>query len=153
MTDKSDREKGPTQKQLVFCQHIVMGLGPSDAYRAAYGCERSKPETIATEAWRLLHDPHLTPIIEQMKQEAMNEAVTTRRTLLDRLEAVNKRAYEELTAEGAAVSPAAFRAFMDSYNELKGNVVDDRWEHIARAERSAQTDDVFDVFNERAWFR
>ena len=92
-------------------------------------------------------------VYEEMKQEAMNEAVTTRRTLLDRLEAVNKRAYEELTAEGAAVSPAAFRAFMDSYNELKGNVVDDRWEHIARAERSAQTDDVFDVFNERAWFR
>lgn len=156
MTDKaakSDRAREPTPKQLKFCEHIVMGLSASDAYRASYGCEKSKPETIATEAWRLLHDPHLTPIIEKMKREAMNGAVTTRRTLLDRMEAVNRKAYEELTAEGEGVSPAAFRAFIDSYNELKTNVLDDRWTAIADSEAQAQADDMFNMFDKRTWFK
>ena len=151
MGDKTDTQKEPTQKQLVFCQHIVMGVSPSDAYRAAYGCEKSKPETIATEAWRLLHSPHLAPIIDKMKQEAANDAITTRTTLLDRLEAVNRRAFEELTAEGANVSPAAFKAFMETYRELMPNVVNDKWERIANSEAEAQRG-IFDVFDTRGWF-
>ena len=153
MTDKSERTREPTPKQLKFCEHIVMGLSASDAYRASYGCEKSKPETVATEAWRLLHDPHLAPIIEGMRREAMNGAVTTRRTLLDRMEAVNRRAYEELTAEGGSVAPAALKAFMDTYNELKANVLDDRWTAIANDEAQAQADDMFSMFDNRTWFK
>ena len=153
MTEKKDKAREPTPKQRLFAECIAAGINPADAYRAAYGCENSKPETVATEARRLLVNPHVAPLIAELKQAAANDAICTRTALLDRLEAVNRKAYDELTAEGATVSPAAFRAFMDTYGELKDNVVDDRWTAIANDEAQAQVDDMFAVFDKRVWFK
>lgn len=155
MTDKSDKPdalKGLTPKQQKFAEHIAMGLNPSDAYRAA-GYTADKAETVATEAYRLLHHPQVSPIIDQMRRESLNGAITTRRTLLDRLEAVNRKAYEEIAENGVSVSYRAFQAFMQSFEKLLPNVVNDTWESIASAEQNARTDDVFKMFDTKTWFK
>lgn len=153
MTEKQSKTREPTPKQRLFAENIAAGVNPADAYRAAYGCEKSKPETVATEAKRLLANPHVAPLIAELRRAAANDAICTRTALLDRLEAVNRKAYDELTAEGATVSPAAFRAFMDTYGELKGSVIDDRWTSIANDEAQAQADDMFVMFDKRVWFK
>lgn len=105
-----------TAKQEAFARGIISGLNPSEAYRAAgYSCTNAA--TVATEAQRLLHSPHISPIIEQGKAEAMKNAVWNRTIALERVGAVNDALYLKITNDGD-MSRDTLRAFLDSASML-----------------------------------
>ena len=159
-SDKSDtKEKALTAKQSRFVELVVMGASPSDAYRGAFDTQ-AKPETIAVEAWRLLHrNPKIAQMVEDAKREAMSDAITTRSTLLERMEQVNRRAFDKLTAEDAErVDYSALQAFLKTYEVLVRNVPDDGFYSVARAELEAQNSGSgciipADFFGEHVWFK
>lgn len=101
-----------TPKQEAFARGIISGLNPSEAYRAA-GYTAKNSATVATEAQRLMNNPHIAPIIEQGRQEAMTKAVWSRTIALERVQAVNDALYKKITDEGE-MSRDTLRAFLDS---------------------------------------
>lgn len=143
-----------TPKQRKFAELVISGASLTDAYRAAYDAKSSSPETVATEAARLIRNPHVAPIIAEGRRQAMESAVCTRMTLLGRLEAVNRAAFEQLTAEGESMSQAALRAFMETSKELREECIDDRFGVLAQNEHAARTSpfDIDAMFGHGAWF-
>lgn len=101
-----------TPKQEAFARHIVEGMNPSEAYIAA-GYKAGNSATVATEAQRLLNNPHIAPIIEAGRQAAMSSAVWSRTIALERVQAVNDALYKKITDEGE-MSRDTLRAFLDS---------------------------------------
>lgn len=74
-----------TPKQEAFCQAIVSGMGPYDAYRHAYNAEKMKAPGISVNASKLLADTKIAlriealrkPVVEKLQyglEEAMLEA-------------------------------------------------------------------------------
>lgn len=101
-----------TAKQEAFARGIISGLNPSEAYRAAgYSCTNAA--TVATEAQRLLHSPHISPIIQAGRQAAMTTAVWNRSKAIERLQTVNDKLYKQIS-EGEDMSRDTLRAFFDS---------------------------------------
>ena len=143
-----------TPKQRKFAELVVSGATLTDAYRAAYDAKSSSPETVATEAARLVRHPHVAPIIAEGRRQALESSICTRMTLLGRLEAVNKAAFEQLTAEGESMSQTALRAFMDTSKELREQVIDDRFGALASSEQAARASpfDLDAMFGHGAWF-
>jgi PBSX family phage terminase large subunit len=86
----------PTSKQLKFANGIVAGLGPSDAYRAAYNCSKWKPESVAKQAQKTLALPHIIPIIERGRAKAAENAIWTRETAIERAQNLNSWSYDIL---------------------------------------------------------
>lgn len=101
-----------TPKQEAFARGIISGLNPSEAYRAA-GYTAKNSATVATEAQRLMNNPHIAPIIQAGRQEAMTKAVWSRTIALERVQAVNDALYKKITDEGE-MSRDTLRAFLDS---------------------------------------
>jgi hypothetical protein len=59
------KHSGLTARQQAFVLAVSKGLTYSDAYRQAYGAERSTPQTISVEANRLLNNPKIAVLLEQ----------------------------------------------------------------------------------------
>lgn len=76
-----------TPKQELFCQAYVKLGNASDAYRAAYNCENSKPSTIHRCAHDLLKRPHVAARIAELNQQALERTEVT-------AEAIVRRAWE-----------------------------------------------------------
>jgi phage terminase small subunit len=57
-----------TAKQEAFCHAIVQGMGPSDAYRAAYNAGKMKAPGIAVNASKLLADTNVALMIESLRK-------------------------------------------------------------------------------------
>jgi phage terminase small subunit len=64
---------GLTPKQEKFCQGIVSGLNPSDAYIEAYGKNNCSDATIAVEAQKTLNLPHISLRIEELRKNITQE--------------------------------------------------------------------------------
>lgn len=64
---------GLTPKQEKFCQGIVKGLNPSEAYEEAYGKNNCSDATIAVEAQKTLNLPKISLRIEQLREEVLKE--------------------------------------------------------------------------------
>lgn len=127
-----------TGKQQTFAELVAAGCSLSDAYRASYNTG-AKPEVVAVEASRLAHDPRVALIVEQARARAMESATTTRTTLVARLEAVNKAAFDKLTADDAErVDYSALSAFLKTTDALMRHVPDDTFYGVAGAELTAQ---------------
>lgn len=62
---KKPKHSGLTARQQAFVLAVSKGLTYSDAYRQAYGAERSTPQTISVEANRLLNNPKIAVLLEQ----------------------------------------------------------------------------------------
>lgn len=83
-----------TENQMMFVKGILDGKSGSDAYRGAYDCTNSKPETIWASASRLRHDAKVEAWLEAAKEA---ELASAKRTLdqhiqrLDRLQAIALR--------------------------------------------------------------
>ena len=56
-----------TGKQEAFCLGVVQGLTLTDAYRAAYDCDGSKPETVNSSAGKLAARPTIAARIAAMR--------------------------------------------------------------------------------------
>lgn len=62
-----------TEQQEKFAQHYAIFGRPSQAYRAAYNCENSQPQTIYTHASQLLNNDKVALRIYELQQIAAEE--------------------------------------------------------------------------------
>ena len=129
-----------TPKQEKFARGIISGLNPSEAYRAA-GYKAANSATVATEAQRLMNNPHISPIIEEGKQAAMTSAVWSRRIALERVQAVNDALYQKIAEEGD-ISRDTLKGFLDSTAML--NDLSDI-EHEKQLRREALEEDTREI--------
>lgn len=60
---------GLTIKQEIFCQELAKGATQSDAYRTAFDCTGSKPETIWNDASKLASKPEVSSRVAILLQE------------------------------------------------------------------------------------
>ena len=64
---------GLTPKQEKFCQLIVEGANPSDAYKGAYDCSKCSKETIRVNAQKLLDDTNIALRIQELRAEVTKD--------------------------------------------------------------------------------
>lgn len=67
-----------TPKQEKFAQEVASGKSQADAYRAAFDCARSKPETIQSHASRLMADGKVSARVAELKAQLSEKALWTR---------------------------------------------------------------------------
>ena len=67
-----------TPKQEKFAQDVASGKSQADAYRAAFNCAKSKPETVIQSASRLMADPNISARVGQLKAQLSEKALWTR---------------------------------------------------------------------------
>lgn len=58
-----------TPKQEKFAQEVASGKSQADAYRAAFNCAESKPETVIKRASELMAKGDVSGRVEQLKAE------------------------------------------------------------------------------------
>ena len=148
-----------TPRQQRFVEGLALGLTGSDAYRRA-GYADATPEAVATAVYRLRRGPHIAPILDALASEVAVKAVVGRRRLLERLEAVNKAAYERYTDMENPDASNSFKPFMESLSKLLEYAPNDMqesesWYQVAADEYRAQCGLAASVFppDEAVWFR
>ena len=92
MSDQDDKKIDElpelTENQMNFILGVQAGKSYSDAYRAAYSCTNSKPETIWANASRLAADNKVRAWLGYLKSEQITEAAYTKEQHLKDLAAV-----------------------------------------------------------------
>lgn len=99
---KKKAQEELTKKQEEFVQNVIKGMSQREAYRAVYGCKGWKPESIDTQASKLLKTPKVysryRAIYDQVvAQSAKNTIITA----------------EKILAEMAAVAFSDQKTFID----------------------------------------
>lgn len=112
-----------TPKQERFCLAYLKTGNASEAYRLAYDATNSKPETVHRTAKELIDTPKIAARIKELNQEAVSDAVMTRREALERLSQFARTDLADLvefgsyelgeTEEGQPIVQATWR-FKDS---------------------------------------
>lgn len=67
---KATGEARLTAKQEKFAMAFVELGSAADAYRAVYSCKGSSTNTIRTEAYKLLSNPHISHMVDDLKAKA-----------------------------------------------------------------------------------
>lgn len=67
-----------TPKQEKFAQEVASGKSQADAYRAAFNCANSKPQTVIENASRLMADSNVSARVDQLKEQLSEKALWTR---------------------------------------------------------------------------
>lgn len=94
-----------TEKQELACQaYIECNGNQSEAYRRAYDCDNSLPETIWQEASRLFNLPHVTARVIMLQEEHRERHNVTVDTLTTELDEAREVAREE--KQGSAMTSA-----------------------------------------------
>lgn len=105
-----------TEKQDAFAKAIASGSNQSDAYRAAYNAEKMKPETVWSNASRLLNDSKVSARIAELKAELAKKALWTREMSVKALIKAYKIAEESGSASGMTGAVKELN-LMHGYNE------------------------------------
>jgi phage terminase small subunit len=96
---------GLTPKQEAFCLAYVQTSNASEAYRRSYDvAEETKPETIWSEASRLVADPKVSARIVDLQEKAREIALVSVGSLTDELEKARSHAMADPKGAAAAVS-------------------------------------------------
>jgi phage terminase small subunit len=94
-----------TQKQEAFCLAYVETGNASEAYRRSYDvADETKPETIWSEASRLVADPKVSARIMELRDRAREIALVSVGSLTDELEKARSHAMADPKGAAAAVS-------------------------------------------------
>jgi phage terminase small subunit len=94
-----------TEKQKLFAQkYIELGIA-SDAYRAAYNANKMSDNAIRVEAHRVLANPNVALIVEQLREKNAKRHEVTIDTITEMLKADHKLAVS-LEQSSAAVAAA-----------------------------------------------
>lgn len=102
-----------TPKQEHFARLYVETGNASEAYRQAYNAENMKPETVTNEAYKLLQDPDISAMVDDLKAEARQRHGVTVDDLLHELEQAWAAALAAPTPQSsAAVSATMGKAKM-----------------------------------------
>jgi hypothetical protein len=81
-----------TPKQLAFVQGILAGKSASDAYRAAYQCDRMSHATVWAEASRLRNDRNVTAWLAAARTAHLGNARVTLEQHVARLDELKQHA-------------------------------------------------------------
>ena len=110
---RSKRIKDMTPKQEQFARLYVETGNASEAYRQAYNADNRKPETVTNEAYKLLQDPDISAMVDDLKAEARQRHAVTVGDLLSELEQARAAALAAPTPQSsAAVSATMGKAKM-----------------------------------------
>ena len=102
-----------TPKQEQFARLYVETGNASEAYRQAYNADNMKPETVTNEAYKLLQDPDISAMVDDLKAEARQRHAVTVDDLLSELEQARAAALSAPTPQSsAAVSATMGKAKM-----------------------------------------
>lgn len=103
-----------TEKQRKFCDGIINGMTASDAYRQAYDCGGSKPQTIWDDAAKLRTHPK---IVQWMKAARLAGMMRTQCSIDEHLSELERlRDAAEATGNyGAAVQAEQLRGKVRGY--------------------------------------
>ena len=102
-----------TPKQEQFARLYVKTGNASEAYRQAYNTDNMKPETVTNEAYKLLQDPDISAMVDDLKAEARQRHAVTVGDLLSELEQARAAALAAPTPQSsAAVSATMGKAKM-----------------------------------------
>ncbi|KRB22686.1 terminase small subunit [Mesorhizobium sp. Root172] len=94
-----------TPKQEAFCLAYVQTGNASEAYRRSYDVAgETKPETIWSEASRLVADPKVSARIMELQERARDIALVSVGSLTDELEKARSHAMADPKGAAAAVS-------------------------------------------------
>src|SRR5690348_11454050 len=94
-----------TPKQEAFCLAYVETGNASEAYRRSYDvAEDTKPETIWSNASRILADSKVSARVQELQQEARSLALVSIGTLTQELEEARRHAMNDEKGASAAVS-------------------------------------------------
>jgi phage terminase small subunit len=94
-----------TQKQEAFCLAYVETGNASEAYRRSYDvADETKPETIWSEASRLVADPKVSARIVELRDRAREIALVSVGSLTEELEKARSHAMADPKGAAAAVS-------------------------------------------------
>lgn len=92
-----------TPKRDLFAQKFIELSNASAAYREAYSTENMKPETIWSEAYKLLKNPHVAARIDELRALLAARHVVTVESLTENL-AVDRALAHEIKRPSAAVT-------------------------------------------------
>ena len=102
-----------TGKQERFCEGVAAGLPLSNAYRAAYNCEKSKAETINNKAYQLNCRDDIRARVEELKLALSKKELWTREKSVKVLIKAVKFGIDQ-------ENPAAIAAVIDRLNKMHG---------------------------------
>lgn len=71
-----------TPKQEKFAQEVASGKSQADAYRAAFNCARSKPQTVIENASRLMADSNVSARVRELTDKSAIRAELTAERVL-----------------------------------------------------------------------
>ena len=102
-----------TPKQEQFARLYVETGNASEAYRQIYNTDNMKPETVTNEAYKLLQNPDISAMVDDLKAEARQRHAVTVGDLLHELEQARAAALAAPTPQSsAAVSATMGKAKM-----------------------------------------
>ena len=67
-----------TPKQQSFVRNVASGNSYAEAYRTAYNAEQMKPNSVRREAHRLMKNPNVTTMVDELKREADQKIIAQR---------------------------------------------------------------------------
>ncbi len=68
---------GLTAKQREFARLVACGHTQADAYRRAYDVKRAKPETVARNASKLMHNTYVATRVRELLKQARVEDIVS----------------------------------------------------------------------------
>jgi len=107
-----------TPKQDKFARCIADGMSQADAYRASYGAEKMKPETIYKRACELMADGNVKGRVQELKGKLEEKAIWTREMSVKALVQAYKVAQVQNSSTGMAGAIKELNA-MHGYNAPK----------------------------------
>jgi hypothetical protein len=77
-----------TPKQEKFAQSIADGMSQADAYRTAFNCAKSKPQTVVENASRLMANSNISARVAFLREKLSEKALWTREDSVRTLKSV-----------------------------------------------------------------
>ena len=84
-----------TPKQEKFAQEVASGKSQADAYRAAFDCARSKPETVRRKASELMAHGNVSAMVEKLKEQLAEKSLWKREDSVNVLAEIAKAAEKD----------------------------------------------------------
>ena len=108
-----------TPKQRKFVEEVASGKNQSEAYRTAFNAGKMSAASIAKEASKLMADPHITPMLRQLRTQVTVRLQYDTEQAMQEADSAFKQAMS-LGQPAAAVSAVTLKA------KLKGLFNQDR---------------------------
>ena len=127
---EAKRDDGLTAKQAEFARLVACGHTQADAYRLAYDVKRAKPETVARNASKLMHNTYVSTRVRELLREAR---------VFD-IEAVGQ-AYQQLLDDMQTAREKGNDTALASYTKTKFQAQGMMRDHLVVSAEKSETDD------------